>query len=66
MSTKKHEHEHTTEPQKPAFDPGKTYPPKPHPQHPHESDPPEYDGDGEHPDAGGTNPPGGPGQPGKP
>jgi len=32
-------------PQKPAFDPGKSYPPKPHPQHPYENDPPEFDDD---------------------
>lgn len=64
MSQKKHEQEPTPEPKKPAFDPGRTYPGKPHPQHPHESDPPEFGEDD--PDAGGTNPPGGPGQPGKP
>jgi hypothetical protein len=64
MSHKKEKQEPEPKgPQKPAFDPGKTYQPKPHPQHPHESDPAE---EGEDPDSGGGTPPPGPGQPGKP
>lgn len=39
-----------TGPQKPAFDPGKTYRTKPHPQHPKENDPPEYEEFDDEPD----------------